>query len=266
MERPRACVLKTDGINCEKETASAWELAGGAAKIVHMNDLLWGKDRLTNYQACLWPGGFAHGDYLKAGVVLGQEIIVDLGDQLRDFVKNKGIILGICNGFQGLTRCGLLPYGKINTPETAGEIDATLIGNDVGHFRADLVDLKVERGTPCEFIANLPDQVKYMVAHGEGKFYAPPKTIATLETENLVVFRYVDRLGNLTQEYPQNPNGALNAIAGICDPSGRILGLMPHPERFVLKHQYDNWRRDKNIGKPHGLPLFEGMVSYARGS
>lgn len=267
MEKLRACVLQVDGVNCDEETAYAWEAwqeGGGKSDLVHVNDFLHTRTkRLAEYKALLLSGGFSYGDYLKAGTVYGQELVIGLGDQLREFVERGGIMLGICNGFQVLVRCGLLPFGKINTPETMDQVDATLISNDVGHFRADWVDLKVEKDGPCKFLGEMPAFVKYMVAHGEGKFYTRPETLAGIEAQKLVAFRYVDMLGIPTQEYPMNPNGSLNAIAGVCDPSGRILGLMPHPERFILKEQYDNWRRGKNIGEPYGLSLFRGMVKYA---
>ncbi len=264
MERPRACVLQTDGINCDEETAYAWEKAGGVSSFVHVNDLLYGRERLKDYQAVLWSGGFSHGDYLKAGVVWGQEMVIGLRDQLKDFVENeKGVMLGICNGFQALTRCGLLPWGKVNTPETIHKINATLVSNDVNHFRSDWVDLRVEKDSPCKFLDEMPNYVKYMVAHGEGKFYARPEMLQQIESQGLVVFRYIDKVGSFAKAYPDNPNGSLNSIAGICDPTGRILGLMPHPERFVDVYQYDNWRRDKSIGEPHGLLLMRGIVKAA---
>jgi phosphoribosylformylglycinamidine synthase subunit PurQ / glutaminase len=265
-ERPRACVLQVDGVNCDRETADAWKLAGGEPEFVHINDfLLTPTKRLKDYQALLLSGGFSYGDYLKAGTVFGQELIIGLGDQLREFVHKGGMTLGICNGFQVLVRCGMLPKGRINTPDTMNQVDATLINNSVGHFRADWVNMVVEKDTPCEFLRAMPNRVKYMVAHGEGRFHATSDVLSEIEAQKLVAFRYVDRLGAHTMEYPMNPNNSINAIAGVCDPSGRILGLMPHPERFVLKEQYDNWRRE-DLGKPHGLVLFEAMVKYARES
>ena len=184
------------------------------------------------------------------------ELISYLGDQISDFINHRGLILGICNGFQVLARTGLLPFGTI------GEMKATLANNDSGHFECRWINLKVEDKNACVFLEGMKGPVSYQVAHGEGKFFARDKDLQQIEKNNQVVFRYCDKLGNATQEYPLNPNGSLNAIAGITDPSGRILGLMPHPERFIRKTQHPNWRRQEV--KPQGLQIFEKMINFAK--
>jgi phosphoribosylformylglycinamidine synthase len=140
-------------------------------------------------------------------------------------------------------------------------MDATLANNDCGRFECRWIKLKIDEKTKCVFLKNLRGQiVTYQVAHGEGKFFTEPNTLSLVENEHLVGFRYIDFDNNATQNYPANPNGSLNAIAGVTDTTGRILGIMPHPERFVRAEQYPNWRREKI--KPHGLPIFKNMIDF----
>ena len=252
--RPKVLVLKTDGTNCDEETAFAFWLAGGDPKIVHVNELRTKNEKLKNFQILAIPGGFSYGDDIVSGKILAVELTSFFSEELKKFIERKNtIIIGICNGFQVLVRTGLLPLGKIGT------IDATLTNNDSGKFECRWVNLRIEPNSRCVFLNN--DIMSYQVAHGEGKFFANKEVLKKIEKQNLVVFRYVDKKGNPTQKYPDNPNGALNAIAGICDLTGRILGLMPHPERFVRREQHPNWRR-LNIKNPEGLPFFENIVKY----
>lgn len=266
--KPKVLVLKTDGINCDEELAFAFELAGGNPKITHVNDLGNKKERLKKFQILAIPGGFSYGDDVVSGKILAIELASFFAEELQKFIQRKDtLIIGICNGFQVLVRTGLLPFGNV------GKMDVTLTNNDSGHFECRWVNLRIEKDTNCVFLKDLVTStplrwtsngiVSYQVAHGEGKFFANKETIRTIEQSNLVVFRYVDEKGNPTQKYSQNPNGSLHAIAGICSPNGRILGLMPHPERFVEKTQHPNWRR-MNINKPQGLPIFEKMIHYVQ--
>lgn len=254
--KPKVCVLKTDGTNCDGETVYAFELAGGKPELTHVNELRAGEKKLKNYQILAIPGGFSYGDDIASGKILALELTSYLAEQINKFIAAGGLVIGICNGFQVLVRTGLLPFGKL------GKMEATLTNNDSGHFECRWINLKIEKDNRCVFLNGWDGVISYQVAHGEGKFFASNETMKTIEQQGLVVFRYVDENGRPTQEYPKNPNGALNAIAGICDPSGRILGLMPHPERFVKKTQHPNWRRMLSF-KPQGLPLFERMISYA---
>lgn len=254
---PQVCVLKTDGINCDEETVNAFASAGGRPQTVHVNELRAREENLRNYQILAIPGGFSYGDDIASGKILALELNSYLGDQINEFVqKQQGLVLGVCNGFQVLVRTGLLPFGAM------GEMRATLSNNDSGHFECRWINLKVEENNACVFLDGMDSAVSYQVAHGEGKFFARQQELERVEAEKLVVFRYCDKLGNPTQEYPTNPNGSLNAIAGITDPTGKILGLMPHPERFVRRTQHPNWRRMPDL-EPQGLPIFEKMVSYA---
>lgn len=274
--KPKILVLKTDGTNCDGETVYAFELAGGKPELVHVNELRSGKEKLKNYQILAIPGGFSYGDDVASGKILALELASYLADEIKTFVKRGGLVIGICNGFQVLVRTGLLPFGKL------GKMQATLTNNDSGHFECRWINLKIEKNK-CVFL-NTSDGsrldppaggevmtpprwakngiISYQVAHGEGKFFAPPDVLEKIEKENLVVFRYCDDRGYPCQDYPANPNGALNAIAGICDPTGRILGLMPHPERFVRREQHPNWRRIRNL-EPQGLPVFKKMIDYS---
>lgn len=274
--KPKILVLKTDGTNCDEETKFAFELANGDPKIVHINELRSKKESLKNYQILALPGGFSYGDDIVSGKILATELTSFFAEELQEFIDGKNtLIIGICNGFQTLVRTGLLPFAKI------GKMEVTLTNNDSGKFECRWINLKVEK-SKCVFLNNLTIEqfnnnsiVSFQVAHGEGKFLAGPETIKKIEDKGLVTFRYADENGNPTQKYPQNPNGAINAIAGICDPTGRILGIMPHPERFVKIEQHPNWRR-MEIKKPfthrslgeggQGLPIFENMIKYAKNS
>jgi phosphoribosylformylglycinamidine synthase len=254
--QPRVAIYKTSGINCDAETAFAFNLAGGKAEIVMSEDLKKGEKKLSDYKILTFPGGFSYGDDLGSGTVATLELDTYLGDKVQRF-KETGLILGICNGAQMLVRSGLLSMG------TLGERHATLDRNNSGKFLSRRIQLSFEKSI-CVFSQDPePDgPIEFQVAHAEGKFVMSPSTLSQIEKNGQVVFRYVNSKGRPTQEYPFNPNGSPNAIAGITDPSGRIVGLMPHPERSILKSQYPNWRRMGDF-KPQGLEFFERMVKYA---
>lgn len=256
MIKPKVCILRTDGTNCDEELFYAFEKAGATPSMVHVNSLREKDEKLKNYQILALPGGFSYGDDVASGKILAVELISFLKDELANFINTRGLILGICNGFQTLVRTGLLPFNNL------GKIDVTLAGNESGHFECRWVSVKVE-DSKCFFLSGQNKMLDMAVNHGEGKFYAQPSVIQKVEDGNLIVFRYVDTTEKPTQNYPQNPNGSLNAIAGICDPTGRILGLMPHPEKFVDLTQHPNWRRDKNL-KPSGAIIFENMVAFVK--
>ncbi len=260
--KPKVLVLKTEGTNCDEELSYAFKIAGGNPKIVHVNELRSKKENLKNYNILAIPGGFSYGDDIVSGKILAVELTSFFSRELKKFIERKDtLIIGICNGFQVLIRTGLLPFRSI------GKMQATLTNNDSGHFDCRWVNLKIQQNSNCVFLNNnltmkqFNNIVSYQVAHGEGKFFAPKNIIEKIEKQNLVALRYIDQNGKPTQKYPDNPNGSLHAIAGITDPTGRILGLMPHPERFVKIEQHPNWRRLK-IEKPQGLPIFENMIKY----
>ena len=254
--KPKVCVLRTDGTNCDQETFYAFARAGGECRLVHINSLRSGEEKLAGYQILVVPGGFSYGDDVHAGKILAVELTSFLQEQLAEFVAAGKPILGICNGFQVLVRTGILPERKI------GEISAALVGNASGRFECRWVNLRTEN-IPCIFTEGLAGKILSLpVAHAEGKFYAGAQTLRKIAGQ--VVFRYADESGRPTQDYPQNPNGSLSAVAGLCDPTGLVLGLMPHPERFVEQTQHPNWRRSNLAGEPHGLAIFRNAVRYAK--
>lgn len=257
--KPKVLVLKADGINRDEELAFSFAISGADAYIVHVNDLRSGKEKLKDYHILALPGGFAYGDDIASGKILAVELTSFFAEELKKFInRNDTAILGVCNGFQTLVRTGILPFRHI------GKMDAILTNNDSGRFECRWVPVKVERNSRCVFLKNMPDEIMhYPTAHGEGKFFAEPHVIEEIEQEHLVAFRYVDEKGNPTQEYPNNPNGSLHAIMGISDTTGRVLGLMPHPECFVRSQQHPNFRRMPNL-KPQGLPLFKNIVDYVK--
>lgn len=260
MKKPKVLILRTDGTNCDEELFYAYQIAGGDPEYVHVNQLRSKEKSLKDFQILAIPGGFTYGDDIVSGKILAVELTSFFSEELKQFVERKNTLtLGVCNGFQILVRTGLLPFGNI------GKMDATLTNNDSGHFECRWARLKTEKSL-CVFLQPADQKVGYFaINHGEGKFFTDPKALKKIEDQNLVVFRYVDEKNNPTQDYPENPNGSLSAIAGITDPTGRILGLMPHPEKFVQKTQFANWRREK-IEKPHGLFIFKNMVTFAKRS
>lgn len=259
MKKPKVLVLKADGINRDEETKYILNTVGADAEIVHINQLRNKEKKLKNYQVLVLPGGFAYGDDVASGKILAVELTSFFAEELKRFTQRKNTVtLGICNGFQALVRTGLLPFGDI------GNMSVTLTNNDSGHFESRWIRLKVEKGNACVFLQDMQEAIiPCPVAHGEGKFFTNNETIHTIKQSNQVVFRYVDENEKPTQNYPDNPNGSLQAIAGICDPSGRILGLMPHPECFVRREQHPNWRRE-NIKTPQGLLLFQSIINYVK--
>lgn len=245
MIKPRVCILRADGTNCDVELFFAFEKFGGAPEYVQMKELRNKEKNLQDYQILALPGGFAYGDDIASGKIWAVELVSFFKEELEKFRQKGGLIIGICNGFQVLVRTGLLPFGNL------GKMDATLAPNASGHFECRWVRIKSQK-SKCVFLQGEYDSGWMSVNHGEGKFFAESGTIKTIEQSGLVVFRYID-----------NPNGSINDIAGVCDPTGRVLGLMPHPEKFVDSTQYPNWRREK-ITKPHGAFIFEEMIKYAK--
>ena len=257
----KALVITGFGLNCERETAAAFELAGATAEQVHLNDLIAGKRTLAEFQILAFIGGFSFGDHLGSGTVFANRVKFHLRDQLEKFVADGKLVIGICNGFQTLTRLGMLPAldGDYFTQTVA------LAHNDCGTFRDDWCRLKVNPACPCVFTRGM-DLIRLPLRHGEGKFVADAPTLAAIESRNLVAVRYADASGNPATEFPENPNGSLNSIAGICDPTGRVFGLMPHPEAFLSPYNAPDWtvaRDEKRLPeKGDGVAFFENAVSF----
>ena len=271
MKAVRALVLTGNGTNCEREMAHACRLAGAEATIAHTAEVFSGRVRLSDYHFLNLPGGFLDGDDLgsaKAGAVRFKFGRIS-GDGMRRFVEDLlafvadgKLVLGVCNGFQLLVKLGLLPgfEGKYLEPV------ASLTHNDSGRFEDRWVYLAADPESPCVFTRGL-DWVYLPVRHGEGKFVpGHDQVLQRLEAERLVAVRYATAEHVPTQAYPANPNGSVNAIAGICDPTGRIFGLMPHPEAFVHRTHHPRWTREELPEEGQGLALFRNGIEFIRGN
>jgi phosphoribosylformylglycinamidine synthase len=255
MRKPKVCVLRTAGTNCDKETAFAFLKVGAQTRLVHINRFINSQDNLENYQILALPGGFSYGDDIAAGKILANELKYKLAGDLKNFIAQGKLIIGICNGFQILVKAGLLPGN------TEFRQEASLIINDSGKFEDRWVYLKSP--DKCVWTKNLPEIIYLPVAHGEGKFVTQDrKTLERLKKNQQVVFQYCDEIGRFAG-YPCNPNGSQENIAGICDETGRILGLMPHPERHIQFSQHPHWAGLKIKKDGDGLQIFKNGVRYA---
>ena len=251
--KPKVLIVRTAGTNCDKESEFAFKQAKAETYLEHINVIKQKKD-LLQYQIICLPGGFSYGDDLGAGKILSLEFICWLQDKVAQFVDKGGLIIGICNGFQVLVKTGILPDLDFNQ-------SVTLTTNDSGKFEDRWVYLKVQN-TSSVWLKDLPEVINLPVAHGEGKFYASKDILDKISASGQIVLRYAGRQG-AKAEYPFNPNGSLEDIAGITDLSGKVLGLMPHPERFMFKHHLPFWTKYLSLeNKPFGLKFFENAVDY----
>ncbi len=254
----RTLIIRTAGTNCDQETKFAFERAGSEVSLLHINRVNEQPSLLAEHQILALPGGFSYGDDIAAGKILANELRTGLADQLKEFVDGqKKLIIGICNGFQVLVKTGLLPG-----PFSRGvEQTTTLAFNDSNKFEDRWVYLRAD-SDKSPFIRK--GQMIYLpVAHGEGKFVTNDETtLNAIRDNDQVVFRYVDADGNTGAPYPVNPNGSVDDIAGICDTTGRVLGLMPHPERHVLPTQHPRWTRDGLKDEGDGMQMFRNAVEY----
>ncbi len=244
-------ILRAPGTNCDEETAFAFREAGAIVSLVHVNRLIGGDERLADYRIMVIPGGFTYGDDIAAGRVLANELRLKLGEDIRKFTDNGGLILGICNGFQVLVKAGILPPTDGSPPRV------TLGTNDSGKFECRWVHLKVNRDSRCVFTRSM-DSLYLPVAHGEGKFIADPEVLPALD----IALYYTDGHGN-KDGYPHNPNGSVNNIAGICDSTGRIFALMPHPERHIRGTQHPQWTTGGAKKYGDGFKIFQNAVEWA---
>lgn len=253
MSNPNAIVLRTAGTNCDRETAHALELAGFQPQRLHVFRLMENPAQLDDAQFLVVPGGFSYGDDVAAGKILANQMLHRLAGPLTRFVEAGKLVLGICNGFQVLIKSGLLPWGTVDPAEA--NHDATLAWNDSGQFVDRWIHLRAD-SDKCVFLRN-GDVFTLPIAHGEGKFVPrDPAVLDTLRGQDQLALRYCKPDGSAAEGDPANPNGSVDDVAGLCDPSGRVLGLMPHPERFVAPTQHPNWTREK----PEvcaGLTLFQ---------
>jgi phosphoribosylformylglycinamidine synthase len=254
MAIPRVLVLRAPGANCDLETQFAFEQAGAAAERVHFNRLRENPSLLHRYEILVVPGGFTYGDDVAAGKILANQLAHFLADELRRFRDAEKLILGICNGFQALLKAGLLL-----PPDEDGPL-ATLAANAHGRFEDRWIYLQADPGR-CPFLTGC-DRLHLPIAHGEGNFLCrEPWILNGLQQSGQVVLRYVDADGQ-PGPFPINPNGSQGDVAGLCDASGRVLGLMPHPERHVLPTQHPRWTRLGLAAEGDGLRLFRNAVSY----
>lgn len=237
MTAPHAVVLSGPGTNRDPDTAVALELAGVTATTALVGDVVREPSLLGSAQIAVVAGGFSHGDALGAGRLLALDLVTAIGDELGAFVESGGLLLGICNGFQVLTRAGLLP--------------GSLTHNESGRFICDWVELDIDRSSRCVWTTGLTDPIHSPIAHGEGRWvHDDPNSVATA---GQVALRY----------RTSNPNGSMLDVAGVCDRSGRVLGLMPHPENHIVPRQHPKYGHvdpDTHLG----LNLFRNAVEYAR--
>jgi len=259
MTHVNAIVLRAAGINCDVETEYALELAGANTQRIHINRLIEDKSPLENSHILVFPGGFSYGDDVAAGKILANQVIHHLADPIRKFIEDGKLVLGICNGFQVLVKMGILPGN--DSPAPSYQKDVTITCNDSNKFEDRWVYLAPQTDR-CVFID--PNQHIYLpVAHGEGKVVTKDnETLQKLIDDDKIAFKYVDMDGN-EGLYPINPNGSISSIAGLTDKTGRVLGLMPHPERHIHSTQHPHWTRLKNNEKNHdGTAIFNNAVKY----
>jgi len=263
MKQPSALLLRTAGTNCDEEARFAFEQAGAQVESVHVRALCANPKLLEKHALLILPGGFSYGDDLGSGVVLANEIVQKLAEPFARFVERGGLALGICNGFQVLVKTGLLP-GPSYRQKSAGELTATLTFNESQHFEDRWIWLRIEKSQSPFLEGHAGEVVTYPVAHGEGRFIAGnAATLDRIVSSHQVAFRYCTPGGG-EPGYPDNPNGSQSHIAGITDETGRVLGLMPHPERHALPWQHPRWTREGLKKEGDGLFLFKNAVKHAK--
>jgi phosphoribosylformylglycinamidine synthase I len=256
MSKVKTLILRAPGTNCDVETAFSFGQAGAETSLVHISQLINRQRRLEDYQIMVIPGGFTYGDDLGAGKVLANEIRLKLGQDIEKFIQNGGLIMGICNGFQALVKTNILP----DSTSSAKEQKLTLTTNDSGKFECRWVHLSANSQSRCVFTRGI-ERLYLPVAHGEGKLVAHTEVLSQLD----VALYYTDEHGNNQAGYPHNPNGSMQNIAGICDTTGRIFALMPHPERHIRGSQHPRWPRQGAKKWGDGFKIFANAVAWVKG-
>lgn len=264
MSKPSVLVLTGYGINCEEETAYAFELAGGAPEIMHINDLIENKQKLQKYQILMFPGGFSFGDDTGSGKAFAAKIKTNLFEEFNRFIENDVLVLGICNGFQVMTNLGLVPNDK-----GFGTVTAALDYNANNRYECRWVNLKVNSNSL--FFKDM-DILRVPVAHGEGNFRIGGDDYKRLSENGQISAVYCLENGEIANgQFPANPNGSMYDVAAVSDKTGRFMGMMPHPERNIFFTQRDDWtvlkqkmiRDGENIPEySEGLKIFQNAVSY----
>jgi phosphoribosylformylglycinamidine synthase subunit PurQ / glutaminase len=272
MVSPRVCVLRAPGTNCDVETAFAFETCGGKPERIHLFRLLERPALLDEFQIVCIPGGFSYGDDIGAGVIFSRQLRGALGESIGRFLRADKLMLGICNGFQVLLKAGILPGGGDTWPVPEHQPpDATLTWNDNGKYTALWVRLGVE--APRNVFLRGITEIELPVAHGEGRIAVrEPAVIDSWQKKGQIALCYRPQGGgqalsaavaaDTVLPFPDNPNGSLANIAGLGDASGRVLGLMPHPERFLHSTQHPQWTRRQLTGSGDGLKIFRNAVEY----
>ena len=279
MPSPKVAVLFGFGINCDHETAAVFDLVGGNAERVHVNHFISGQRTLEEFQILAVPGGFSFGDHLGSGRLMGNRMRFALRDQLHAFVAAGKPIIGICNGFQVLVKTGLLPGP--NGPLPDFEQRASLTLNDSGRYEDRWVTLEFDPESPCIWTKGMT-RMDCPVRHGEGKFVMPSTTdFDALDADHQLTVRYVDPtttpgegITDAPLPFPLSPNGSMRNIAGVCDSTGLVFGLMPHPEAVYAKWLHPDYTRNTAPGPQHsdtlgewegeGLQMFRNAVEYAK--
>lgn len=258
MATPKALIVRAPGTNCDVETQHAFELAGATAEVFHINRLLENPELGKQFQVLCIPGGFSYGDDIAAGRIFANQFRLFLNDLIHDFKTNQKLILGICNGFQVLIKSGAL----FDTDEQ----QATLTWNESGQYYDRWVNLAVANEN-CVFLKGV-EQMYLPIAHAEGRFVASsPETFTTLSSNQQLPLCYTNGSQSLADqklEFPHNPNGSMGNVAGMCDSSGRIFGLMPHPERYLDRTQHPHWTRLPDLEVGDGLAIFQNAVAALR--
>lgn len=263
----KVAVLTGFGINCDRETAAVFEMVGATAERVHVNHFVEGERNLSEFHIMAVPGGFSFGDHLGSGRLLGNRLRFGMREQVQSFVHSGGLVIGICNGFQTLVKMGLLPGDDdVSLTQTA-----SLALNDSGHYENRWVTLEFNSKSPCVWTKNL-ERIRVPVRHGEGKFVAANVELMDhWDHSGQIVVRYVDPDSTYPSSsdellpYPISPNASMRNIAGVCDPTGRVFGLMPHPEANHSTWLGATWTRELTAsehGEGEGLAIFRNAVDY----
>lgn len=271
MSNVRVIILRAGGTNCDNETRHAFERAGAQAELVHVNRVIRREVRLDAFHILALPGGFSYGDDISAGKILANELAHKLGEDMSRFVAGGRLVIGICNGFQVLVKTGFLP-GALPEHRKSASVSAnqrqeqtvTLFNNDCGGFQCRWVHLKPVEGNPCVFTRGIEKPIHLPIAHGEGKLlFDTEATRQAVRDHRLAVFQYTDASGKFG-DFPVNPNGSTDHIAGLCNATGRVFGLMPHPERYITRTQHPRWTRGEGRNPGDGFQIFKNAVSFAK--
>ena len=257
--KPKALILQAHGTNRDHDVAEALSLAGADPECVPLNHLRAGKKHFSDFQMLVLAGGFSYADALGAGKLLAIDLNTYFTDEISAFVSAGKPVIGICNGFQALVKSGILPHGNQGSQINR---EITLTFNDSGHFECRWVTLKPVSQT-CIWTRNLPELIECPIAHGEGNFQTTEVfPLSSFIANDQIALTYIHADGSPADgKYPINPNGSILDIAGICNPQGNVLGLMPHPENHIRSFQHPNWTR--GMTKHSGLALFQNGVKYA---